>query len=436
MEKKQVFNNAKWIIVCKVAQAILQLIIGAISARYFGPSNYGIITYAASIVAFALPIMRLGFDAILVYELIAQPEKEGEIMGSSIFFNVVSGFACILGVSVFVSLMNMGDRETITVCVLYSISIIFSALEMIQYWFQYKLLSKYSSIIMLIAYFVTSLYKILLLALKQNIYWFVISYALEYMMVGVLLLVAYHKKGGGRLSVSLARAKSMLHKSRHYILSEMMVVIFHNTDHIMLTAMVGPAENGFYSAAVTTASIAQFVFVAIIDSFRPLILLNKKEKSSEYKPNISRLYGIIIYLALLQSLVFTVFAPIIIKILYGVAYSPAVAVLQILTWYRAFSFIGSIRNIWLLAEEKQKILPAINLTGVIINCTMNAILIPHWGACGAAFASFLTQFLMNFVLGFVLKDVRENNKLLLRGVSPVFFVKEIKGIVRELLSKE
>ena len=77
MKQKQVFNNAKWIIVCKIAQSLIQLIVGMLCARYLGPSNYGLINYAASIVAFVLPIMRLGFDSTLVRELIENPENEG-----------------------------------------------------------------------------------------------------------------------------------------------------------------------------------------------------------------------------------------------------------------------------------------------------------------------------------------------------------------------
>ena len=99
MKTKQVVNNAKWIIICKVAKAILQLIIGMISARYLGPSNYGLINYANSIVAFALPIMKLGLDAVLVNELVQAPEREGEIMGTSLMLNVVSSIICIIGVS-------------------------------------------------------------------------------------------------------------------------------------------------------------------------------------------------------------------------------------------------------------------------------------------------------------------------------------------------
>ena len=414
----------------------MQLIIGMISARYLGPSNYGLINYAASIVAFALPLLKLGLDAVLVYELVESPEKEGEIMGTSLVLNLVSGTLCIFGVSAFAAIINFNETVTIIVCVLYSLSILFAALEMTQYWFQYKLLSKYSSIIMLVAYVFVSAYKIFLLASGKSVYWFALSHSVEYGIIGLLFLVFYHKKGGRSLSFSVNRAKKMLDKSKHYILAALMLVVFQNTDHIMLTAISGNAENGFYSAAITSAGIVQFVYTAIVDSFRPLILSSKKEDNTEYENNISRLYGIIIWMSVVQSLVFTIAAPLIIGLLYGAEYTPAVSVLQILTWYCAFAFMGTIRNIWLLAEEKQKYLPAINFVGVISNVLLNALMIPFWGACGAAFASFLTQLVMNFILGFIFKPIRRNNDLMLKGINPKFFVRELKLIVAELLKKD
>lgn len=45
----------------------------------------------------------------------------------------------------------------------------------------------------------------------------------------------------------------------------------------MITLMLGKAANGFYSAAVTCASLSQFVFAAIIDSMRPSILETKNQ---------------------------------------------------------------------------------------------------------------------------------------------------------------
>ena len=195
-------------------------------------------------------------------------------------------------------------------------------------------------------------------------------------------------------------------------------------------------ENGFYSSAITSAGVCQFVYAAIIDSARPVILSAKKSDSSKYEKNISRLYCIITYLALAQGIGFTVFAGLIVKILYGVEYLPAVPVLQILVWYVAFSQMGSIRNIWILAEEKQKLLWKINLLGALMNVAVNACLIPVWGAAGAAFASLVTQVFANFVLGFLLEPIRYNNRLLLRGLDPRILTDLLRQRIKNKETKE
>ena len=130
-----------------------------------------------------------------------------------------------------------------------------------------------------------------------------------------------------------------------------------------------------------------------------------------------------------------IFSPLIINLLYGADYLPAIPILQILTWYVAFSYMGTIRNIWLLSEEKQKYLLIINCFGIVINILLNMLMIPLCGACGAAVASLLTQMLMNFVFGFIFKPIRRNNELLLRGLNVRFIVTEVKSIVNEICKK-
>ncbi len=432
MKQTQVFNNAKWIIVCKIAQSVIQLIIGMFSARYLGPSNYGLISYASSIVAFALPIMKLGLDATLVHSLVESPQKEGEIMGTSLGLNIISGIVSIVGVSCFVFFANAGETETILVCILYSISIFFAALEMIQYWFQYKLKSKYPSVVMLLAYVVVSVYKIFLLVTSKSVYWFAFTHSIEYGIIGIALLFIYKNQNGSKFTFSLNRAKRLLSKGKHYIVSAMMVVVIQNTDHIMITEMMGKEENGYYAAAVMCVGVVQFVFAAIIDSFRPLILSKKRENTNEYEKNVSRLYGIIIYLSVAQSIAFSLFAEMIVKILYGSEYFAAIPILRILVWYKAFSSMGSVRNVWILAEEKHKYLPIINIIGAGSNVLMNLILIPIWGAYGAAFASFITQFFTNFLLSYIIKPMRKNNELLIKGINPKFMINESISLLKEL----
>ena len=434
MKSKQVFNNAKWIIVCKIAQSFLQFLVGIISARYLGPSNYGLINYAASVVSFVIPVVKLGFDATLVKELIDKPNKEGEILGTSFTLNFISSILSVLSVFLFASIANAGETATIIVCVLYSLMLLFTVLEMTQFWFQYKLLSKYSSVVMLISYFCVSAYKIFLLITEKSVYWFAVSHSIEYGLIGLLLIIIYFRLDGQKLSFSKSTAKEMLSRSKYYIVASLLVVVFQNIGVVLLSNLSGYDETGYYTSALMSATVVQFVYTAITDSYRPLILTAKKESNEDYEKNVSGLYGIIVYTSLAQSIVFAVFAKLIISILYGADFMSAVPVLQILVWFCPFSFMGTVRNIWLLAEEKQKELWKINLFGVVINIISNAIFIPIAGACGAAIAAFITQFLMNFVFGFIYKPIRKNNELMLKGLNPKFAFNEFISIWNMLIA--
>ena len=418
-EKRKVLDNAKWIIVCKVMQALLQFVIGMFCARYLGPSNYGLINYAASIVAFVLPLMQLGLPSTLVQEFTEAPENEGKIMGTSLVMNLVSGVACIFVVGGFVAITNASQTEKIIVCILYSVSLLFRAFELFQCWFQFRLLSKLPSVVMLFSYIVVSAYRVFLLVTAKSIFWFAVVNSIDYAIIGFSLLYLFNKNSEHKLSFDFKYVKILFSRSKFYIIAAMMVTIFQNTDHIMLTNMSGDEENGFYTAAVTCATVVQFVYIAIIDSMRPVILAHKKDGNTEgYEKNVSRLYSVIIYTALAQAVGFTVFSKLIISILYGESYMVSVPVLQILVWYMVFACMGSVRNVWILAENKQSMLWKINLVGALLNVVINFFLIPVWGASGAAFATLVTQIFTNFILGFIVKPLHHNNKLLIKGLDP------------------
>ena len=418
MKTNRVLTNASWIIGCRIVQALLNLILTMLLARYWGPSGYGLINYAASIVAFVVPVMQLGLNSTLVQELIAQPDKEGQILGTSLTMSAISALCCMVGVVSFSALANKGETITTIVCGLYSVQLIFQSLELLQYWFQSKLLSKYTSVTALAAYGVATAYKIILLVCKSHVYWFALSQALDYLVIGITLLVIYRKMGNSRLRFSWKLFCRLFSRSRYYIVANLMVTIFAQTDRIMLKMMLDETAVGFYSAAVTCASMTAFVFAAIIDSARPVIFEKAKVGIQEFEHSVSRLYSLIIYLSLLQCIVITVFSELIIYILYGSEYMEAANVLRLVVWYTTFSYIGSVRNIWILAEGKQKYLSVINLSGAGANVLLNYLLIPSMGIHGAALASLITQIFTNVFISYLIKPIRHNNTLMLKGLNP------------------
>lgn len=417
IRENKVIKNASWLIGGKIIQSVLGFLISMVTVRYLGPSNYGLVNYAASIVNFVVPLANLGLASVLVQETVKYPEEEGKIYGTTMGISIVSSIVCIIGIIGFVSVANAGQRDVIIVCALYSVGLIFQALELMRYWFQAKYLSKYTAIITLVAFGVISVYKIFLLVAGKSVFWFALISILDYMLIALGQFIVYRKLGGQKLSFSLSVAKRMLCVSRHYIVSSLMITIFVQVDRIMITLMINETANGYYSAAVSCAGIFAFVFSAIIDSMRPKIFESKKIGKEAFELNVSRLYCVITYASLAQCLVMTLFADPIMLIVYGAEYKPAINVLRLVVWYATFSYYGAIRNIWILAENKQKYLWIINVTGAVANVLLNALLIPGWGIMGAAFASLLTQFFTNVVVGFILKPIRYNNRLMLKGLN-------------------
>ena len=421
--KNKIVKNASWIIGCKIAQSLIGLVISMLTARYLGPSNFGVINYAASLAAFAMPLMQLGLSNIMVQEMVNNPEKEGEILGTSILMSSLSALVCILGLFSVVSCINADEHVTIIVCLLYSTILIFQAMELTQYWFQAKYLSKYTSIASFCAYVVVAGYKIFLLVSHKSVYWFALANSFDYLLIAVSIYVIYRKKGGQPIRLSMETAKRLFSKSHYYIVSSMMVVIFAQIDRVMIKNMLGNADVGFYSAALTCAGLASFVFAALIDSFRPSIFEALKKSMDLFEKRMSVLYGIVVYASLLYSLLVTIFSPIIIRVLYGEAYMSSVDALRCAVWFSTFSYLGAVRNIWILAENKQKYLWIINLSGASLNVILNIIFIPYWGIIGAAVTSVATQFFTNVIINHIIVPIRHSNVLMLRGINPFFLRK-------------
>jgi O-antigen/teichoic acid export membrane protein len=126
----------------------------------------------------------------------------------------------------------------------------------------------------------------------------------------------------------------------------------------------------------------------------------------------------------------TLFAKPLVFLLYGSDYAPTIGILRVAVWYITFSHYGSVRNVWILAEGKQKYLFGINIFGALANVLLNLAFIPIWGSIGAAVASIITQFFTNVITGFIFKPIRRNNYLMLKALNPNVMIGLVKQVLR------
>lgn len=411
-------ENASWIIGGKIVKALLMLLVIALQARYLGPERYGLLRYAESLTVFAAPLMKMGLDSTLVHELIRRKEREGEVLGTAIAMNLLSALLSIAGIFVFVSFTNAGERETSVVCMLYSASLLFQAVEMLQFWFQAKLLSKYFSIATAVSYAAMAAVQVLLALGGCSVQWFAVASVLEYAGIAVILLAVYRQKSSESFRVSFPLGCEMLKASGVFILSNVMLVLYEETDRIMLELMRGSGAVGQYAAATTCATMFSFVFAAVIYSARPGLFERAERSGEAFDKGLAELYSLVLFSSLAVCVLVAVFAPVIIRVLYGMAYIEATPTLRLAVWLTTFSYVGAIRDIWLLVKGKQHLLLAVNLSAAVLNIGLNLLLIPIWGILGAAFASVATQIFATVIVGFLLPQLRENNRLIVWALKP------------------
>ena len=169
--RKKFLENASWILIGKVAQIVIGFFVSIYSARYLGPSNYGLINYTASYVSFFSVIVGLGIDDYIMKEMIDHKDRQGEVLGSGITLRVISSLLSIVALYALLMITDGNDPTIQALAFLKTINQVFSAFSLVEYWYQMQLRSKTTSIVSTISYFLMTIYKIyILIQLKSNCY--------------------------------------------------------------------------------------------------------------------------------------------------------------------------------------------------------------------------------------------------------------------------
>ncbi len=416
VHKNKEVRNASWLIAARIAQMLISLVVGLLTARFLGPSNFGLINYGAAYVAFFTALSSLGINSVIVKNFVDHPQEQGETIGSALALRAVASFISMLSIIAISLVMDAGEYTTILVVALCALSLVSHIFETFNFWFQNRYHSKKVAIATLAAYMLTAIYKIVLLILGKNVLWFAFATALDYLIYALIIYYLYRRDNGPSLSFSFSKSKQLIRVSYHYILSGLMVSIYGYTGNIMLKQMLDEASVGYYATAVSICMMWTFVLQAIIDSVYPTIMRQFRENREAYERKNRQLYAIVFYVSMSVSLFLTLFGSFIVTLLYGEAFAPATLPLQIATWYTAFAYLGVARNAWIICENQQKYLKYIYFGAAIMNVALNFILIPWLGVCGAAVSALVTQIGTSLILPCMFSGMRRNTHLILEAV--------------------
>ncbi|WP_075983030.1 flippase [Bacillus massilinigeriensis] len=413
--KSKLFKNTGWLLFEKVFRMALSLVVTSLMARYLGTYNYGLISYGAAYVAIFTTISNLGIDSILVHEIIKSRKDTGKLIGTSIVLRILSSLFSIIMVYVIVVYLNPSNITLQLITFIQSISLIFLAFDTVGFWFQSNLQSKYAVISKSIAFTIISTWRLILIYIGASVEFFAISTILEAAVIGVFLVIFYFKHKGPKFSFSIETAKHLLLQGYNFIIAGLLVTVYTQMDKIMLGQMTDESTVGIYAAAMTVAGLWIFIPLAIIESARPVIMTAKDNNEDLYIKRTKQLFCSIIWIGIIASIFITALAKPIILLIFGSQFTESIGVLIILIWSRIFSLIGTARSIWLISENQIKYLKYFIGIGAIVNVVCNLVLIPKYGAVGAAVGTIFAEVLSSTFALLIFRETRPLFKLLVES---------------------
>ena len=419
------FTNATWLMGEKILRMGVGLFVGVWVARYLGPEQFGLLSYAQSFVFLFTAIATLGLDGIVVRELVKDETQRDVLLGTSFGLKLIGAILILPVLAVAVQLTSNDDYTNLLVFIVASATI-FQSFNVIDFYYQSKVLSKYVALANTIALALSSIVKISLLLSDAPLVTFAIMTVFDVAVLAIGLIVYYKKTSHLQLfnwRFEWSMAKSLLKDSWPLILSGLAISAYMKIDQVMIKEMLNAEAVGQYAAAVRLSEAWYFIPMAIVLSLFPAIVNARKVSEALYLQRLQRLYSLMIWLAIAIALPMTFLSDLIVIFLYGNDYAQAGSVLMIHIWATVFVFLGVAFSKFLIAENLVKKAFYRTVTGAVANVLLNYILIPTSGITGAAAATLLSQAVANLLYDIFDRDLRSHLKIKLLSFSPLFIFK-------------
>jgi O-antigen/teichoic acid export membrane protein len=415
---QKLITNTGWLFADGILRIGIGLVLSIWIARYLGPDAYGLFSFAGSVVALFSIFATLGLDGVVVRELVRDPSRKTEILGSAFMLKLVgAGFSLVAAVTA-ILILRPAEPLVHWLVLIIAAGTLFQSFDVIDFWFQARVESRFTVYVRGSAFLLISAVKVILILVKAPLIAFACAGALELLLGALGLLLAYRLTGQHMLAwkAHIQRIRQTMKVSWPLALSAVAVMIYMKIDQVMLMQMLGKHAVGVYSAAVRISEVWYFIPVAIVASVTPALIEAKKASPALYQYRLANLFRLMSAISLGIAIPMTFASGTVARLLYGRQYDGVGPILAIHIWAALFVFLGVAQNPWNINEELTSLALLRMVIGAAVNIILNVVLIPLYGPAGAAIATTVSYALSAVVLNAFNRKTREIFKLQLSSM--------------------
>lgn len=407
--KKTISVNISWLLLQNAVKLVFGLTVSLYLAKYLGPEDFGVYSYAISIISVLLLFTNLGIDPILIRELVDNKINKMSLLGSSFALKLIGGIIGFILMG-FLGFYYGFNSKTGVVILIMSPIILFKSLSILDSYFQSKKENKYPAIANMISIIIGSTLIFLFIKLKYKLEYFALLYIIESAILIFALLFFYLRKSElHKWIVSKKISVNILKESWPLIIAGVASIINTRIDQIYIGSMLTPSVLGNYSAA---AKVSEFwlVLPTILNIvFYPILINLRSLNYNKYKRFLAAVIICCFYFGIIFSFMVTHFSENIIFLLFGDKYNLAGEYLSLYIWSTLPYFtLFILSNVIYLENLIRKNL-VISFVSILGNLILNYFFIQFYGASGAIYATLLVGLISYSLIGYYIFN---NTKLL------------------------
>jgi O-antigen/teichoic acid export membrane protein len=399
----QVRANSAWNAVQQTANQLSSAVVGVLLVLALPVKEYGVYSYAASLVAIGVSVIAAGLNGLGVKAFVNAPDEAGETLTTLLAVRL--GFSAMAYVAL--TLVSLTSHSGLVMLVSsVSLFLLFiRAFDAPDMWFLSRLDSRQTASIRLSVTIIMFAIRVSAFAWCRHIWFFVACNFVEFAVSNGFVLRRYlslaDSPGLGRPSFS--RVRAALRQSLPLILSTVSNQVNLKIDIVLVQAYLGSVAVGVYAAAARVSELTYFLPVLVMNSTLPVLLEERRRSGPNgrrYQRMLQRSYDTAFWAGIAVAGFLSLIAPPIIHVLFGATYGKSVTVLLIHVWACPFVFMGTVYSKWIITEGYLWSSLIRHTLGAVVNILLNIWLIPRVGVVGAAWATLLSYSAANYLACF------------------------------------
>lgn len=389
-----VLRSSLTVVVVTLVQKALALLLFRALALHYGPSEFGHWNTALAFVALFSVITDSGIDAIVVREVSARRADLDRFVSTALVAKLGLAVLAIALCASIAAVMPYPSRVQVLI-VLSALPLILSFNSVYADVLQARLRIGHVKMVGLTV-------SVLMTAGGFAVMWAgwtLTSLAVVNFVLALPSVILYQRMAGAfvgaRLAFDRRLASQLLSESLPLAFSGMFGVIYYRLDTILLSVLGRSEAVGYYASTYKISEALNILPGALMISVFPL--MSRYARNPALKERLTVLYHTTfkyVLVAIAPVVIgISVLAEQIVLIVYSPAYLPAVAALRWIIWAELGMFLSPVVYHLLIASGRQRLLVAGAAAMAVFNVAVNVVLLPRFGAVGAAATTTLTEML-------------------------------------------